>query len=85
MHLPFWVRYFNQITSEAEVIEWFACAKILHLEPCHTLSRSDSRTDRSMATTFDIDAARKHFPALSQKQVFFDVGTWLARHRVDGD
>lgn len=28
-----------------------------------------------MATTIDISAVRKHFPALDQKQVFFDVGT----------
>ena len=25
-----------------------------------------------MATTFDVDAVRKHFPALQQKQVYFD-------------
>lgn len=25
-----------------------------------------------MVTTFDVEAVRRHFPALNQKQVFFD-------------
>lgn len=25
-----------------------------------------------MASTFDVEAVRSHFPALAQKQVFFD-------------
>ena len=46
---------------------------LLHIYSFHSISiESDNLRPKKMATSFDVDAVRKKFPALQGKQIYFD-------------